>query len=148
MVQIFIICLLLGHMFYYGNSYIKTGVIFMQFLYQNRCNIYANIHRKWVLFPALCLAVHNSTSLTPHHSVSRSPELVEPEYIYSFKTPIVWGFLETECGVIRFRSWHYIDYCDIRDYGVISTLVSAVGTDRISLTHLWDSEHFKAYLQG
>ncbi len=58
---------------YYYMPFVRSQVLLAKVLYQNPCNLYANMHRKWILFPALWLAGHNSNILSCHHSDWRSP---------------------------------------------------------------------------
>ncbi len=59
-------------LFYYM-LFAKSQILLWKFLYQNPCNMYANMHKKQLLLPALWLAAFNSTILSPQYSVLRSP---------------------------------------------------------------------------
>ncbi len=52
----------------YYMPFARSQVLLSTLLYQNRCKSYANMHRKWILLPALWLAGFNSTILSPHYS--------------------------------------------------------------------------------
>ncbi len=52
-----------------------SQVLLWKFLYQNPCNIYANMHSNRMLFLVLLLTGLNSNILSYHHSDSRSPQL-------------------------------------------------------------------------
>ncbi len=61
------------NLWFYYMSFVRSQVLLWKFLYQNRFNIYGNMHRKQILLPALWLAGFNSIILSPHYSVLRSP---------------------------------------------------------------------------
>ncbi len=82
---------------YYYMLFSRSQVLLWKFLYQIPSNMYANMHRKLILFPALWLVGNNSNIRSCHHSDLRS-------HSYSIRQICYFHYFINLCWIVNLKS--------------------------------------------